>query len=444
MSSAQEKIENLAYRIVKLESSKDLDTKNLGSNYVQLCNNEVTQNFASGLYDTEINLKALKLVEKGKENHAVAIIMYVDPMRAYDKKDAIAKKFTENSLRLGFDQQQAKDAIEILVFCVQKDFKEKEIAPLLLLHAIEESKKKFIVVGQDLGPANEQASNFFADIFGNKTFETKRNKGNVRFYVSETADLLEKLGGQKKHVAKAALTRVRAKKPVSQPLKKVGPASKKRRSTAACGKVVRRSDSFLNSIGKLFKNANEKVNSTLSSKAACILDAIVRETLEKIGEFSKSLLSSRKSKTLDQKTVFFAIRSVFKNGEIAKFMISHGAKAVEKMKENKDKSRAVRAELKISPARVARLLRKSRTAPRYQENVDVFIAGALEYLAFDIIESSLALIAQNKKKIVRLNPRILKLTISGDDDLRPFFHGIIGGGGVMPSEYLEKKQKTKE
>ena len=452
MSSAEARLELLNFGLVDLESPEDVAKESLGTNYIKLCSNEVTQAYASSLYKSESNnLKAVKLVKKG-EKKAIALIMYVDPMRRYDKNDIIAKEFEKNAERLGFDQSNASEAIEIVAFCVEKGFKNKNLGLLLLRHAVEKSGKKFIVIGQDLGPASGEASLFFEKIFGNNSFETKRNKGNVRFYVAQSKNLLAKLDEKEDAIAKPATKpskksvakkTVRAKKTTPAAVQKVVPVAKKRRHAAVCGKLVHRSDSFLNSVGKIFKESNKEIKTTLSTKAACIIDAILRETLEKIGQVSNSLLKSKGSKTMDQRTAKFAIESVFKNNNLAKHMIVHGMKALTNTFENKDKkvSRTTRAKLQIAPARVARLLRKARVASRFQENVDVFIAGALENLAYDIIENSLDLIGQSKKKPIRLNPRVLKLTISGDEELNQFFRGIIGGGGVMPSKEFEKKQK---
>ena len=449
MSSGLEKIEKLGYRVVALKSADDVKKAKLNAKIDDLCSGEVSGKWAAGLFegDDKNILQAFKIVKKGDAKMTDGILMFVSPMRVYEN-DEMSKVLNENSKELGFDQlKQHNDAMELLVFCVREGARKKGLGARMLLHAVELANKKYVVVGQELGPASEGASKFYSSLFP-KSVEGSNDGKMFRFYAGLSSDVAKSLGGD---LAPTSASKP-AKKPASKPAKKPAAAKKpavagKRRRAAVCGKVVRRSDSFLNSVGKTFKELKTGVKSTLSMKAACSIDAILRETLEGVGSSINSLLQSNNSKTANVRTVQTALRLRFGAAkEVLKFMLARGVAAETKLKQAAAKKRssvAMRAGLSISPARVARLLRESRAAPRVGFLGALHLAGALQYLCEELIGNSLEMIQQSKKKTGRVTPRVLMFVVSQDEELNKMFRGTIGGAGVVPSVEAVKKPKTK-
>lgn len=459
MSSALEKIQKLGYDAKELKSAADLKMAKFNTTVDNLCTGEVSSEFAAGLFATEgKSLYAFKLVKKGEAKTTVGVLMFVSPMRSYDAGDNVAKLFAKEKSTLGFDQaKQANDALELLVFCVDAKTRGQKLGSLMLQHAIEVSQKKFLVVGQELGPASDAATQFYTKMF-DKMIEGEQEGKKFRYYVGLTKNVLAALDGEtavvaavaatKKTVAAAKKTVAAAKKPAVS--KKV---VKRRRAGTVCHKVVARSNSFLNSVGKKFKTEKVdvvKVESTLSMNAACAVDAILRETLEKLGSNIASLLASSHSKTVNVRTVEMAIDMTFHETELAKFMKAHGATARVNygkfvQTSTKKSSRAKRAGLQVSPARVVRLLRQARVAQRFGVDADIQLAGALDYLVEDLLHNSLQMIKDSKHGSGRLTPRVLMLTVQGDEELSKFFRGSIGGAGVpVTVQGPQKKAKTQK
>ncbi len=460
MSSAEDQLTKLGYRLVELKSAKDLVQAKLNAKLDDLCSGEVSQDWAADLFQSEDkkSLKAYKLVKIGDAKMTAGILMYVSPMRAYSG-DVYADLFAQNAKKIGFDQaKQNGDAAELLVFCVEKSSRGKEkgsLANLLLLHAIEDSKKKFIVIGQQLGAQHERASTFYNKLF-DKKFEGDKDGGKFNFYVGSSEDVAAKLRGIDTPEKKPAASKKPAKKPAASKKPKVAVASatgKRRRAAKICGKTVKRNESFLNSVGKLFKimrDEHVKVDSTLSMRAACTIDAILRDSLERIGANINSLLSSKHSKTVNISTVEKAIALTFgrPNNNVKNLpylMLSDGDQAVatynRNVKLSKKQSRAARAGLTIAPARVVRLLRESRVAQRFAKFADIHLAAALQTLATDLIEGSLQMIKDSKLGKGRLSPRVVMLWVQGDDELRKVIRGTFGSAGVMPMQEFAKKPK---
>ena len=464
MSTALEKIEKSGYRVVALKSAEDVKAAKLHAKVDDLCSGEVSGAFAAGLFNGEDAniLQAFKVVKKGDAKATAGIIMFVSPMRVYEKSDEVGKFLNENAKALDFDQlKQSKDAMELLVFCVEKSARGKNLGTQMLLHAVELSKKRYVVVGQDLGPASEPASIFYGKLFSHSAEGVKDGK-KFRFYAGLASEVAKALGGSvveepKPATKPAAATKTTktTKKPASAKKPAAAAAAsasgKRRRTGKVCGKVVKRSDSFLNAVGKLFKQSRDasKVDSTLSMNAACAVDAILRDSLEKIGANINSLLASKHSKTVDARTVSMAIQLTFgaiKQSQLSDFMLKHSLNAALKYQGNtklgKKMSVAARSGLTIAPARVVRLLRASRVAQRFGKAAGIHLAAALEYLTTEIFSGSLDLIKQSKLGKGRVTPRVVMLCVQGDEELRKVIRGTFGRAGVVPMAEFAKKAKN--
>ena len=93
---------------------------------------------------------------------------------------------------------------------------------------------------------------------------------------------------------------------------------------------------------------------------------------------------------------------------------------------------ASRAGLVVAPARVQRALRAGMYAERVGSHSGVFMAGVIEYLLSEILESAGNFADEDKKKGIK--PRHLQLAFRNDTELNKLFHDChIDKGGVMPN-----------
>ena len=104
-------------------------------------------------------------------------------------------------------------------------------------------------------------------------------------------------------------------------------------------------------------------------------------------------------------------------------------------------SKSQRAGLQFPVGRIARLMKKSRVAPRIGETSSVALAAVLEYLTAEILELSGN--AAGDKKMKRISPRHITLSVKNDEELATLFKGTtVAAGGVVPSIHgalLKKK-----
>lgn len=95
------------------------------------------------------------------------------------------------------------------------------------------------------------------------------------------------------------------------------------------------------------------------------------------------------------------------------------------------KTRAAQAGILLSPARVSQQMRKVSPGARVGGDVDVFLAGALEYIATELILTTGEVAIENKK--TRITRRLLGLVIRNDQDFAKIFRGTeIAASGVTP------------
>lgn len=199
----------------------------------------------------------------------------------------------------------------------------------------------------------------------------------------------------------------------------------KRRKTTVC-QVVKKRESYINSIGKLFYQHKSTESYSISRKSACAIDAIVREQIDAIGNAAHGLLQRAKQSTFDSRTAQMAIGMCYR-GDLAKLMNLEGKKALT------HETRAGKtSQINIPAGRVKRQLKASRVASRYSANVDVFIASAINYFVEELIDESVLVLKASKHK--RLLPRDIMLAVSNDEDFRAALRGTFGGGGVVPSK----------
>ena len=114
-------------------------------------------------------------------------------------------------------------------------------------------------------------------------------------------------------------------------------------------------------------------------------------------------------------------------------------------KSNVGRSKSAKAGLQFPVARIGRLLKKGRYAPRVGAGAPMYLAAVLEYLVVEILElAGNAAMTHNRSRII---PRHLQIAIRNDEELNKYFAGTtIAAGGVMPciqSVLLPKKSKSK-
>lgn len=100
-------------------------------------------------------------------------------------------------------------------------------------------------------------------------------------------------------------------------------------------------------------------------------------------------------------------------------------------KKSSGKSRSSRAGITMPVARVARALKTGKYAERFGRTAPVFLAGALDYLAAELIELSGSVAKKAKKQ--RITPRAINLAVRADADLNALLgDALVSGGGVQP------------
>ena len=112
-----------------------------------------------------------------------------------------------------------------------------------------------------------------------------------------------------------------------------------------------------------------------------------------------------------------------------------------KAKKTGSKSRSARAGLTLPVARLGRLLRKGRFAPRIGAAAPVFMAAVLEYLVAELLE--LAGNAARDGKKMRIIPRHIQLAIKQDEELNKYLgKATISQGGVVPNIHAALLKKS--
>jgi histone H3/H4 len=185
-------------------------------------------------------------------------------------------------------------------------------------------------------------------------------------------------------------------------------------------------------------NAKQQLNS-----AICLISREVSRHVITLTEIAKK-------KTMSEKEVTNALRIVLPEG-LADSAAAEGRKAIDKFEEVdkvKGTSRQEKAGITFPPAQTEKFLRNfGYSKVMVTSHAPVFLAGALEYLTGEILESASVSAKQNKR--VRITIRDLEIGIRTCEDLnRLFIQNKISlmGGGVIPfihSSLMTKKARKK-
>jgi len=177
-------------------------------------------------------------------------------------------------------------------------------------------------------------------------------------------------------------------------------------------------------------------DSGMSGSALSTMVNLVKINVSKIVCVMNQLIMRSGAKTLKAKDVECAVRIVLP-GNLAKMAVSEGNKAVTKYnaedrKGTKDKpiSKAERAGLTFSVARVEKLMMLQTNASRKGVTASVYLAAVAEYLAAEVLE-----LAGNAARTFhkhRITPRHIKLTVLNDEELNKLYEDTIISGGVVP------------
>lgn len=103
------------------------------------------------------------------------------------------------------------------------------------------------------------------------------------------------------------------------------------------------------------------------------------------------------------------------------------------------KTRSNRAGLTFPVGRFHRQLRTGRYGERCGSGAAVYLAGVVEYLVAEVMETSGS--AAHNHKVKRITPRHIMLAITHDDDLRVLSGtAVIPYAGVVPTAAVAKKE----
>lgn len=470
-ASAAATIKSMGYTLVPIKTVDDLSVASLGSTVSRICSGEVNNKYAASIVTgaDKDRFFGYKLVQTG-DKKAVALGMYlmVSPMRAYEAKHQpeIAAAFEANAKKTGFSQRQLNEAAELVVLCVASESRGQKLGLLLIQHAVEQAKKRFIVVAQEKGLEHDAATVLYNSIFDN-TFEVpipvdRQTTSNATFYVDTSDKVLAKLrekvakvagtvaplpgrlpqktvAAAEKQIARVAGSKRAARPSISgpsAPSKKRAPSSgtpiqaaaKRRKTTKTCYQTVLTRRSYANYVAKIFRSLAGKQKS-ISRKAVCAIDAFIREQLEAVALVARNIIEKDRRATMTHATLTSALRLCYPMKDLQKHCLANGALAVKKFNENAHKRRAARAGIFVAPSRVKQMLSEMRVARRYQAAVDVYLAGVANYLIAEILEITISVM----DKARRLTPRHVMLAIRNDQELNQVASGTFGASGVVPS-----------
>lgn len=477
-ASAAATIKSMGYTLVPIKTVDDLSVASLGSTVSRICSGEVNNKYAASIVTgaDKDRFFGYKLVQTGdKKAAAIGMYMMVSPMRAYEAKHQpeIAAAFEANAKKTGFSQRQLNEAAELVVLCVASESRGQKLGLLLIQHAVEQAKKRFIVVAQEKGLEHDAATVLYNSIFDN-TFEVpipvdRQTTSNATFYVDTSDKVLAKLrekvakvagtmapppgrlpqktvAAAEKQIARVAGSK-RAARPSSSvpsapssvpsaPSKKRAPSSgtsiqaaaKRRKTTKTCYETVLTRQSYANYIAKIFRSLAGKQKS-ISRKAVCAIDTFIREQLEAVALTARDIVEKDRRATLTHATLTSALRLCYPMKDLQKHCLANGALAVKKFNENTHKRRAARAGIFVAPSRIKQMLSEMRVARRYQTAVDVYLAGVANYLIAEILEITISVM----DKARRLTPRHVMLAIRNDQELNQVASGTFGASGVVPN-----------
>jgi len=185
------------------------------------------------------------------------------------------------------------------------------------------------------------------------------------------------------------------------------------------------------------------------------VETMVRDLVARVCTAANDLTLLTKKQTVTAREIHAATRQVIQGDSLVASAVSDALRAVTKytgsFKDNGGrakvaKSRAQRAGLVFSPARVERQLRACSSAKRVGENAPVYLAAVAESITGEILELAGDQARDSKRK--RITPRDLTLVLRGNEPLDRTFSGFVAGGGVLPHIHRDllpppsKKAKT--
>ena len=104
---------------------------------------------------------------------------------------------------------------------------------------------------------------------------------------------------------------------------------------------------------------------------------------------------------------------------------------------------AKRANIKLPPTRIMKLMKRDRLNKTIRRDASVFMAGVLNYIVEEVFDLSGEFAKKEKKG--RINTRHIKLALGDDPEFSKVFHSVvIREGGVNPhieEALLPKKGK---
>jgi histone H3 len=170
-------------------------------------------------------------------------------------------------------------------------------------------------------------------------------------------------------------------------------------------------------------NAKQQFNSIL-----CIITKIVSDK-------TRSLIEISNKKTISEKEVSNALKILLPS-QLCKNSLSYGQGAFEKFNSTSQKrvTRQEKSGIIFPPSIFEKFLRNfGHNNVMVSCNAPIYFAGAIEYLAFEILEN--ACLQAKDKKHVRITIRDLEMGVRLDNDFNIFFNNnkiSFLGGGVVP------------
>ena len=183
-------------------------------------------------------------------------------------------------------------------------------------------------------------------------------------------------------------------------------------------------------------NAKQQLNSFLCILSKHISLVVTRLTI--IG----------KKKTISEKEILNAL-SIILNGELLKNSLIEGERAIKNFKnDDKKGSRQNKAGIIFPPSITEKFLRNfGNSKLMVTSSAPVYMAAALEYLTYEILDLSCMYTKDNKR--IRITIRDLEIITKNDVEINKLFTKLnisFLGGGVIPfihNSLLKKKKKKK-
>ena len=203
-------------------------------------------------------------------------------------------------------------------------------------------------------------------------------------------------------------------------------------------------------ISKIIRNISD--NCGITSNAKQQFNSVLCIIAKIISDKTFSLLEISNKKTISEKEVFNSLIIILSD-QICKNANIHGQKAIDKFTENKKNklkilSRQEKYGIIFPPYILEKFLRNfGYSNAMISHKAPIYLAGALEYIAFEILENSY--LQAKDKKHIRITIRDLELGIRNDNELNKFFNKnkiSFLGGGIVPyihNSLTIKKQVNK-